>query len=102
MRASPSTRRARYMSAEHIYGAKGFRAGVEQSDKNKAARPTTRRAALHQEQFVLNQGLKGKAVWSEILSRQKQTRKAVRQQDGLLFSRENSSNGVSEKTIRTF
>lgn len=54
------------------------------------------------EQFALNQGLKGKAVWSELRSRQKQTRKAVRQQDGLLFSRENSSNGVSEKTIRTF
>jgi hypothetical protein len=42
------------MSAEHIYGAKGFRAGVEQSDKNKAARPTTRRAALRQEHFDLS------------------------------------------------
>ncbi|HEY7404122.1 MAG TPA: hypothetical protein VIB39_11415, partial [Candidatus Angelobacter sp.] len=42
-----------------------------------------------------------KAGWSELRSRQK-TKKAARQQGSLLFSRENSSNGVSKKTIRTF
>ncbi len=75
--------------------------GLERSDKNYVARPTTRRAACLRCRTLIAKILNVKRCGASN-ARDKRKRKGRPATGRPSLSRENSSNGVSKKTIRTF
>jgi hypothetical protein len=75
---------------------------VERSDKDQRREPDHAASDVPQEQKYSCGNQKSVAVWSDAMRRDRNKRKGRPATERPLLSRENSSNGVQRKAIRTF